>query len=61
MDTEIQTMIARALSAGWDEAEICCAITSLADHHILGMLSNEKTAEEIARADQSGIVLRARE
>lgn len=60
IEAELQRLIARAVDVGWDEAEACSAIVSLADNHMLGMMANDEVATRIASADPSGIVLRQR-
>jgi len=44
-----QELIRKATQAGWDEGEACVAIASLADHHILAMQCNERTAASIRK------------
>lgn len=55
---EFQSLLDYAASAGWDEVEICSALISLTDHHILQQLANAETCRQIAAAEPSGIVLR---
>lgn len=49
LEAAFQEMIWKAIQAGWDEGEACAAIASLADHHILAMHCNEKTAASIRK------------
>jgi len=58
LEAEFQSLVCRALKAGWDEGEACTAIASLADHHILATLADDEVRLRIASADPSGIVLR---
>jgi hypothetical protein len=41
IEAEFQELVFRAVRAGWDEAEVCVAIASLADHHVLAMQAND--------------------
>ena len=44
LEAAFQELIWKAVQAGWDEGEACVAIASLADHHVLAMQCNERTA-----------------
>lgn len=58
LEAEFKHLVCRALDAGWDEMEVCTALTSLADHHVLGMLANDAVDQQIAAADRSSIILK---
>lgn len=49
LEAAFQTLLWKAMKAGWDEGEACAAIASLADHHILAMRCNERTAASIRK------------
>jgi hypothetical protein len=45
-ETRLQDLICDAVSAGWVEVEVCTAIGTLADHHILAVLAKgDRTAK----------------
>ena len=50
LEAELQDLIWRAMRAGWDEMEVCTAIATLADHHILATLENAKMEKTIKRS-----------
>lgn len=58
LEDEFQALIWRAIKAGWDEAEACVAIASLADHHALAMMSNAEVDRQIADGQAAGFMLR---
>lgn len=60
IEAEVQALVWRAVQAGWDESEACVAIASLADHHILSLLSNDDVRRRIASADPNGVILRGK-
>jgi hypothetical protein len=43
LDAEFQSLVRKAVKAGWGEEEVCVAITSLADHLILSSACNAET------------------
>lgn len=43
-----QDFITAATEAGWHEREVAAAMIDLADHHLLGMMENEKTSAIIS-------------
>lgn len=47
VETALQDLVWRAVKAGWDEVEVCTAIATLADHHILAVIENHKTARAL--------------
>ncbi|WP_421579394.1 hypothetical protein [Shinella sp. M31] len=49
LEDAFQKLIWQAIQAGWDEGEACVAIASLADHHVLAMQCNERTAASIRK------------
>ncbi len=49
VEAELQDLVWRAMRAGWDEMEVCTAIATLADHHILAALETAK-AEKVNRS-----------
>ncbi|WP_421581151.1 hypothetical protein [Shinella sp. M31] len=49
LEAAFQELIWKAVQAGWDEGEACVAIASLADHHVLAMQCNERTAASIRK------------
>ena len=49
LEAEFQTLVSKAIAAGWDEGEACVAIASLADHHILAMRCNDQTEVSIEK------------
>lgn len=44
VEGELQDLVWRAIQAGWDEVEVCTALATLADHHILAIMEHRKTA-----------------
>lgn len=48
LEVAFQSLIARAVEAGWTEAETCAAVIELTDHHMLAMVENDYIAEQIA-------------
>lgn len=47
IEEELQDLVWRAVKAGWDEIEVCTAIATLADHHILAVIKDHKTARAL--------------
>ncbi|MBB3977351.1 hypothetical protein GGQ64_002557 [Rhizobium azooxidifex] len=47
---ELQNLVWRAVKAGWDEIEVCTAIATLADHHILAVMENRMTETDLTWA-----------
>jgi hypothetical protein len=60
LEAEFQALVRKAIKAGWDEGEACVAIASLADHHILSLVSNDDVRRRIANSDPNGVILRRR-
>lgn len=51
LEAAFQELVWKAIQAGWNEGEACVAVASLADHHILAMQSNERTAASIRKVN----------
>ena len=54
LEIAFQELMARAVNAGWNEAEACSAIIELADHRALAMIENDFIAEQIAALFKKG-------
>lgn len=50
IEAKLQNLVWEAVKSGWDEVEVCTAIATLADHHILAVLENRKANGARSRA-----------
>ena len=50
LETMFDEMLDRAMAAGWEPAETCVAISSLADHHMLKADANSEVVRYIPEA-----------
>ena len=49
IEEHLQHLVWRAVKAGWDEVEVCTAIATLADHHILAVMEVQKINRALKR------------
>ncbi len=49
VEERLQDLVWQAVKAGWDEVEVCTAIATLADHHILAALEIQRTDRTMKR------------
>lgn len=50
LEAKLQALVWEAVQSGWDEIEVCTAIATLADHHILAVAENRKTDTDLTWA-----------
>lgn len=50
LEAAFQDLVGAAIMTGWGEGEVCAALCSLADHHLLAMECNRQTKQRVSRS-----------